>query len=160
MENNDHGIITAVLGKNTAALHIALKQPDIDMNTRDEDGRTALMHAATEGLAEMVNVLIAGGASVNLVDRENGQAALHFASQGWHIEVVKKLINSNAQVDVVDKFGNSPLWRAVFESKGRGEVIKMLLDAGADKNLANLKGTSPLILSKRISNFDVAKFMT
>jgi ankyrin repeat protein len=49
---------------------------------------------------------------------------------------------------------------AVFYSKGAGETITLLRKKGADDNLANNHGVTPLALAKTISNFDVLKFFT
>jgi hypothetical protein len=51
------------------------------------------------------------------------------------------------------------LWRAVFDSKGRGGVIKLLLSAGASKGLRNKHGVSPQSLAKSIANYDVSNFL-
>jgi hypothetical protein len=57
-----------------------------------------------------------------------------------------------------DSLGNTPLWRATFESRGRGEVIRLLRAAGADPWHANRSGVSPVALARAISNYDVAQF--
>jgi len=43
----------------------------------------------------------------------------------------------------------------VFYSKGKGAVIRLLRQNGADDNLANKHGVTPLGLAKTIANFDV-----
>jgi ankyrin repeat protein len=62
-------------------------------------------------------------------------------------------------VDAQDTWGNTPLWRAVFESRGRGDTIQALLAAGAKPDLPNQSGVTPRQLAERIGNFDVAQFM-
>ena len=62
-------------------------------------------------------------------------------------------------MDTQDVHGNSPLWRAVFDSKGRDGVIKLLLSAGASKSLRNKHGVSPESLAKSIANYDVSIFL-
>ena len=61
-------------------------------------------------------------------------------------------------VDVQDEHGNTPLFRAVFNSQGRGEVVVQLLKSEADRNLQNKHGVSPLGLAESIGNYDVASF--
>ncbi len=48
---------------------------------------------------------------------------------------------------------------AVFESQGRGEMIKILLAAGADRNRKNNHGVSPAELAASIANFDVKRWL-
>jgi len=73
--------------------------------------------------------------------------------------IVKYLLEAGAEVDAKDSFGNTALHRAVFESEGRGEVIKALLDAGADQYVKNNYGVSPRSLAETIANYDVLPFL-
>jgi ankyrin repeat protein len=52
-----------------------------------------------------------------------------------------------------------PLSHAVFESRGRGEMIRLLLSFGADKALKNKHGVSPENLARTIANYDVSIFL-
>jgi ankyrin repeat protein len=72
--------------------------------------------------------------------------------------MVSLLIDAGAIVDLQDNNGNTPLGTATFESRGRGEMISILLRAGADRNCPNAHGQTPLKLAKLIANYDVAKF--
>jgi uncharacterized protein len=58
----------------------------------------------------------------------------------------------------VDRHGNTPLFRAVFESNGRGEIVKMLRAAGANPERENIHGVSPAQLARTIANYDVAQY--
>ncbi|MEO7702080.1 MAG: ankyrin repeat domain-containing protein [Opitutus sp.] len=62
-------------------------------------------------------------------------------------------------VDPVDVHGNTPLWRAVFNSCGRGELIELLISRGADPTKKNKSGTTPKDLAETIANYEVAKFL-
>jgi len=61
-------------------------------------------------------------------------------------------------VDPQDSHGNTPLSTAVFNSRGNGELIKLLREHGADPYLKNNHGVSPLGLSRNIANYGVAQF--
>jgi ankyrin repeat protein len=52
-----------------------------------------------------------------------------------NIDAAQLLIDGGADVSAQDIPGNTPLWRAVFDSRGRGQMIQQLLSAGADKAL-------------------------
>jgi ankyrin repeat protein len=69
------------------------------------------------------------------------------------------LLGSGASVDLGDEHGNSPLFRAVFNSQGRGEIITLLLKADADRDLKNFYGVSPLELAQTIGNYNVKQFL-
>jgi ankyrin repeat protein len=75
------------------------------------------------------------------------------------VGIAEKLLRSGVVVDATDAHGNTPLFAATFDSKGRGDMIKLLLKAGADKNHRNKHGVSPASLASTIANYDVARFL-
>lgn len=128
-----------------------------DINARDRYRRTPLTNAIMDNKLEMAKVLIQRGADVNAQDRA-GWAALHFAAQNDSLTAVQLLVANGASVDLLDANGNSPLFRAVFSFKDKPDVIRELLAAGADRNLENKHGISPLKLAKSITNYNIAQF--
>jgi ankyrin repeat protein len=92
-----------------------------------------------------------------LADR-NGFTPLHLAAQQGNLEVAAALLDAGARVDPVNKYGNSPLFAAVFAYQGRGELIELLQRHGADQNRANASGQTPAGLARLIANHDVGKF--
>lgn len=135
----------------------AIAESPEGIDERDQDLRTPLMHAAIDSNESAAQVLIQGGAAVNATDKM-GFSALSYASQSYSPNIVAMLLSNGAKVDNVDEHGNTPLFRAVFNSKGRPEVIRLLLEAGADKNLKNKHGVSPYELAGSIANFDINTF--
>jgi ankyrin repeat protein len=129
-----------------------------DVDALDREGRTALFYAAKDGDSEIVSELINHGSNVNIQDK-NLETPLHFAAREYQPQTAELLITRGASVSAQDIHGNTPLWRAVFESRGRGEMIKLLLSAGSDKKLKNQYGTSPEDLANTIGNYDVSKFL-
>ncbi|MEV6529474.1 ankyrin repeat domain-containing protein [Streptomyces sp. NPDC051639] len=69
---------------------------------------------------------------------------------------VGSLLAAGAGVDVPDEQGNTPLWQAVFTYRGDGEVLSLLVGAGADPDMHNLHGVSPRRLAGRRIGSDVA----
>ncbi|MDF1739173.1 MAG: ankyrin repeat domain-containing protein [Verrucomicrobiales bacterium] len=124
----------------------------------DRYGRSDLhytpQHKPEEEQAELAERLITEGCDINHQDAR-GWVPLHFAAQEWSAPVASLLIQRGANVDIQDEHGNTPLSTAVFNSRGRGELIRILLDAGADPDIANNHGVSPRSLADTIANFDV-----
>jgi ankyrin repeat protein len=120
-------------------------------------GRTELHYAACNGDLAKTQALLAAGAQVDLPD-DNGWTPLHFAAQAHSVEVSEALLAAGASVDPRDSHGNTPLWKAVFNSRGRGELIVLLRRHGADPNITNTHGTSPVALARRIGNYDVRQY--
>jgi ankyrin repeat protein len=128
------------------------------MEQTDGDGRTPLFYAVAKDDANRVRALIEGGANVNARDK-NGETPLHLAAKEFRLAAAAMLIAYGARIDAQDNQGNTPLFRAVFESRGRGEMIRELLSAGADKTIVNRYGVSPEMLALSITNYDVARHL-
>jgi ankyrin repeat protein len=113
--------------------------------------------AALTNDGHRVRELIAAGADVDLQDRA-GFTPLHFAAQQYAVDAVRLLLEAGATVDVPNEHGNTALWTAVFNSKGRGEVIELLLRHGADPDRVNRHAGTPREAAELIGNYDVAQF--
>lgn len=70
---------------------------------------------------------------VNFVNRLNC-TPLHYACKG-HTDIVNSLIDYNAQLDIKNKYGETPLHRAVATKKI--SIIARLLDGKANVNTQN-----------------------
>ena len=68
------------------------------------------------------------------------------------------LLDAGAPVDPVDAWGNTPLFRAVFNAKGDPAIVRRLVSAGADPDHVNASGRSPRALAGMIANYDTSGF--
>ena len=125
----------------------------------DEYGRTLLHYAALYGDLDGTQRLLAEGAIPGCAD-DNGWTPLHFAVQEGHVDIAQVLLSAGADVDAADSNGNTPLSGAVFNSKGRGDLIRLLREFGADPLTQNRHGVSPVGLARSIANFDIAQFFS
>ncbi len=65
----------------------------MDINARNEAGRTALMEACRQGRLEAVRILLSAGADVNLED-EAGSTALHMAVENGNTDIISLIVES------------------------------------------------------------------
>jgi ankyrin repeat protein len=72
----------------------------------------------------------------------NGRNALHYAADYGQAEVVSLLLKLKANINTPDKFGITPLLAAIYE--GHEQVVKVLLEKGADKSGKAPDGSSYL----------------
>lgn len=116
------------------------------------------MHAAViaEDLSTLKD-LLSRGESPDVPDHL-GFTPLHLAAQQWSVPAAEALLAAGASVDPENTFGNTPLFVAVFNSKGRGELIELLRSHGADAMRANRSGQTPVGLARLIANYDVAQW--
>lgn len=137
-----------------------------DVNAKDNKGRTALMYAVDNKEEELVDLLIKNKVNVNAKDN-NGETALGYAYYDiydWSLNpyIVKSLIRAGANInEVFKRSGNTALLYAIYtytyqslwEDETRTlpttfEVIKLLINNGANVNIRNEEGETPLSLSE------------
>ncbi|KXG52095.1 uncharacterized protein PGRI_083790 [Penicillium griseofulvum] len=87
--------------------------------------------AASEGHANIVQLLLDQGADVNAQDGKNGTALQAAALEG-HAHIVRLLLDQGADVNAQGGWYGTALQAASL--RGHGEVVQMLLDQGADIN--------------------------
>ena len=114
-----------------------------DVNTKDEDGRTALHLAASNGHTEIAKLLLANNADVNVMNAVGQtETALHIAAWKGHPEIAKLLLANNADVNVIDTVGQTPLIFAA--GRGHTEIVELLIAKGADVNAKTSSEKTPL----------------
>lgn len=121
-----------------------------DVNAVGEGFRnTALMWAAAFGHIEKVLLLLSRGADASLRD-SYGRNALVSASEGCtranrsddYLPVVEALLQHKGQdIDERNDDGETALFTACFY--GNAEVVRALLLAGADRSIADDRGSTP-----------------
>ena len=130
-----------------------LLNEDFDINYKLSDSnKTALHLAASSGLDAMVYKLIRLGADINARDF-NLQTPLHEASAKGHKKVVEILVNEDAAIDAQDSDLQTPLFHPLFHwlsqtprsnQADHMDIIKLLVDKGADINAKDRFGNVPL----------------
>ncbi len=126
----------------------------LDPNTTDSRGNTLLMIAAVNGHAELAKLLVERKA--DLTRRSPvGDSALMLACIKGHLAVVKLLVEHGAPVNYSS--GWTPLQYAAFG--GSADVVRYLLDKGADKNALAPNGYSSLMLAARGGHMEAARML-
>lgn len=127
--------------------------------THDLDvfGRTQLHYAAVENNAKKALDAIDAGAHLNRKD-QYGVTPLHVAAQSNAAGIVRVLLEAGATVDPETPNGHTPLFFAVVNSEGKGDIIGLLRDAGADPYKCSSSGMSPIYVARNITDCDAAQF--
>jgi ankyrin repeat protein len=81
----------------------------------------------------------------------DGKTALHHAIDLAATDAVRVLIDGGADVNALDRWDNSPLWRAVYQTPGTTDIIELLLQNGADPTVKNRHGVSPIDLAHSLA---------
>lgn len=127
------------------------------INLLDKMKRTPLMEAIIQHKVNIALFLIEKKSNINAREIMDW-TPLHFAVQERQYEIVKKIIENGGKIDPIDKYGKTPLSLAVYNYKGDGKIIELLLKNNADPNKKNKFGVSSRSLAETISDTDVIKF--
>ncbi len=140
---------TAMFRARDARTIRALLEAGASVDAQNEDGVTPLMKAATSGNPELIQVLIAVGADLELRDRQ-GQTALIVASRYW-LHGMRELLEAGANANAVDIEGWTPLLRTLSHPQTptdlRTQKVLSLLEYGADPNVIGPKGIDALLIA-------------
>ncbi|HEX7081780.1 MAG TPA: ankyrin repeat domain-containing protein [Gammaproteobacteria bacterium] len=147
-----------------------------DPESPNAEGQTALMAVARTGDLEAAKLLLDAGADVNATEHWGGQSALMWAAVQCHPEMMRLLIEHGAEVDArgavrnwqrrvtaeprpkdLHRGGFTPLLYAARE--GCVDGARVLVEAGADIDLADPDRVTPLVLALINMRFDTAAYL-
>lgn len=118
---------------------------DIENILRTKSAQICLMsHACDNGNLNIVKLLLAGGADVNLDTSTNGYTPIHRAARHDWVELVKLLAAKGADKNCTTTDDRrTPLYEAA--KSGAKKAVKLLLEMGADAELIDTnEGFTPL----------------
>ena len=129
----------------------------------DDDGNTALHHAAWNGQTGIARILLERGCppdvrQVKAKNPNDGWTPLFQASANGQTEMVKLLLSAGAKPDTRDAKGNTPLHLAA--QNGHTDAAKLLLDAGvpADSRRTEQRVT-PLEMASYYNHKDIVRLL-
>ncbi|KAJ0032455.1 hypothetical protein NQD34_002536 [Periophthalmus magnuspinnatus] len=121
IREEDKNIFDYCRENNIERINKALSSQNVDVNTKDEEGRALLHWACDRGHKELVSVLLEHKADINGQDNE-GQTALHYASACEFADIVELLLNSGADPFIKDMEGSLP--EEVTESSAISSLLR------------------------------------
>jgi ankyrin repeat protein len=122
----------------------ALLRQAADVNAAQADGMTALHWAATNGDAEMTDMLLFAGGNIRATTRIGGYTPLFLASQNGHAAVMRALIKAGADAKAASPTGTTMLM--VASASGKTDAVQVLVDAGVEVNAAeSLRGNTAVM---------------
>ena len=158
---------------NTEILKLLL-DAGADADSPNADGMTALMAVARTGNVDAAKLLLDHGATIDAREGFGGQTALMWAAARRHPPMIELLVDRGADIDArsaardyqrhitaegrpksLDSGGFTPLLYAARENCIA--CVDALLAKGADIDLADPDGVSPLHLAVMNANWDLAK---
>jgi ankyrin repeat protein len=139
----------AATGKTDAVCHVVQNGADVNICEGGFEGWSPLHVAAQYGNLEIMDCLMKAGANVNLLD-SGGATPLFRAVFEVKTEAVIHLVQNGADVNICA--GRVKVWSPLHSAAvyGNLEIVDCLIKAGADVNLRNSYGGTPLLCAVAI----------
>ncbi|KAJ3180207.1 hypothetical protein HDU87_002084 [Geranomyces variabilis] len=158
------------------ALHIAAEKGDVEvtkalitggrmgngeikrasLDVKNQDGRTALILAAMFMKSDIVLLLVANQAQLDIMDTI-GCGALHYALLNNDRTSFEALVQAGASLRIRDKTNNTLLHHAA--RMGHEDLCKFLIDPGADVNAGNSEQRTPLHLAVQSGHGNIVQLL-
>ncbi|TRZ01342.1 hypothetical protein DNTS_031865 [Danionella cerebrum] len=145
----------------------------VDVDVCDKMGFTPLMVAAQKGFSRFVEILVKHGADLNKRD-STGRDCLMQACYAGHLDTVKCLRDYGCSWESRDTDGCTPLhwavdvldtvclWTPLMRTSvvsGNTAVATVLLQAGAEVNIRDRAGKTPLMVAVLNDHTDLVKLL-
>lgn len=167
------GAVTArTLTEDERALIAATERNDIgtarrliaagtSVDAQDEKRDSAFLLAGAEGRLEILKLTLQAGADLTSTNRYGGTALIPACHHG-HVETVRELLKTAIDVNHVNRLG----WTALLEVAILGdggpahmEITRLLLAHGADINLPDNQGVTPLGHARQRGQREIASIL-
>ena len=161
-------------GKGRTALMIATYNEDnriaemlisagSNVNAQDDMRNSPFLYAGASGYLPILRMCLANGADFKIYNRYGGSALIPAAEKG-HLEVVKILTATpNYPIDHINNLGWTALLEAIIlgkEGETQVAIVKTLVKAGSDVNIADKDGITPLQHAKNRSMDEIVKILS
>jgi len=160
----------ATMKNDSASVRLLIKAgADPNNPLPDKEKTKMLLLAAAYDSTQAAMALLDGGANPNVADRR-GRTPLHIAAQAGSLELVRKLVSKSANLNARTAKINTPdtgFFRALAGEQtplllaakyNQVEVMRVLIDAGADTKLKAQDGTTLFLAAAGSGHVEVAKF--
>jgi ankyrin repeat protein len=147
---------------NAIAAAQALIAAGADVNAKDAIQDTPYLYAAAEGRLEILRLILATGkANLKDTNRYGGTGLIPAAHHG-HPETVRELLKTGIAIDHINNLGWTALLETILLSDGgpvHQDILRQLIAAGANVNLADAEGETPLAHARQRGYAEMAKML-
>lgn len=131
------------------------------VNAQDEKRDSAFLLAGAEGRLEILKLTLQAGADLASTNRYGGTALIPACHHG-HVETVRELLKTAIDVNHVNRLGWTALLEVVILGDGGPayvEITRLLLAHGADVNLPDNQGVTPLGHARQRGQREIASIL-
>jgi ankyrin repeat protein len=140
-----NAVLAATQGGQVEAARLLIER-GADVNAQDDIRDSAFLLAGARGHTEIVRLALAAKADLKSTNRYGGTALIPACHYG-HVETVRVLLGTAIDVNHVNRLGWTALLEVVILGDGgprHTEITKLLIAHGANVNLADNRGVTPL----------------
>jgi ankyrin repeat protein len=144
-------------------VEIALEK-GADINTKNNDGYTSLMLSILISSKNIVDLLIEKGADVNLKDKKKNNALQIAIGHSFvkpsddQLPIMDTLLDAGIDILNKNKYGYTALYLAI--TKGKTDVVDLLLEYGAWKDRNTIKNTIEWVRQSQLDKVTISKLIS
>lgn len=145
---DDHrrtGLLLAAAHDHVEAARLLVER-GADPNALDDRHDTPWLVTGVTGSVKMLEVLLPANPDMSIRNRYGGISVIP-ASERGHVDYVRRVVQVGIDVNHVNDLGWTALLEAVILGDGTlayQHIVKLLLDAGADRSIADRDGVTAL----------------
>jgi ankyrin repeat protein len=118
----------------------------------------AVAYLVRKGRTEAFRRIIDNGYDVNSAEAKDfGSSLLHITIRYDQMEMFRYLLDRNADIDYIDLVGWTPLMECIIDD--RPAYAKILIERGADLNIANKRGVTAPMLAQKFGKSEISRLM-
>lgn len=154
-------LLRSVKENDTVSLRMTIfENPDLSVDLRFENGFTLLTYAIYKKFHNIRTILLEKGASTDLVclnEDYPGFTPLMLASHLGNTNTINALLEARASINSQDELGDTALHKAI--KNGYDEAAKLLIRAGADLRIENVRRETPFETARNLGRKDITELL-
>ena len=140
-------LVAAAYGNHLEVAEV-LVEAGADVNAKDDTEQSAYLISTSEvgDDPRLLELTLENGADARSLDLYNGTGLIRAADRGY-ARIVGELLETDTDVDHVNELGWTALLEAIILGGGderHTQVVRLLVEGGADPNLPDGEGVTPL----------------
>ncbi|ABR90598.1 transcription factor [Janthinobacterium sp. Marseille] len=154
-------IVVASLKKQYASVEYLIAA-GADINKQDETCFNPFLLSCLNNDLTLLRIVLKGHPDLTRLTRFGG-VGITPASEKGHVEIVRELVTrTDINVNHTNFVGWTPLLEAIVLNDGgakQQEIVKLLLDHGANPNMTDMWGKTPLFLAQEKGYAEIARLL-
>jgi ankyrin repeat protein len=145
-------LMLAMQEKSMKTVYYLINAKGIDLNQPNMTDETPLMFAALYGQLAEVKILVD---QKQVPVNRPGWTPLHYACTNGHLDIALFLVDKGAAVDAPSPNETTPIMMAI--RAGNIQLVRLLLDRGADIRIRNQQGYSAIDVAELFNQEEIQK---